>query len=137
MLALMARHYRLLAKALIAVAIIRIALYLSTYRKISRAIKLRQTSSASRTPAYLAVWAVQHASRVVPAASCLTRALALQYLLARDGQESIIRVGVAQTPARGFHAHAWVLQDENVLIGGNEEDLSRFTPIVDLPTKAA
>lgn len=79
-------------------------------------------------------WAVAHASRVVPAASCLTRALALQYLLARVGQNCVIRVGVAQSPEKGFQAHAWVLQGETVLIGGSEEDLSRFTPMVDLPT---
>jgi hypothetical protein len=83
-------------------------------------------------PDYLIVWGVVHAARYVPGASCLPQALALHYLLGRHGYPSMVRVGVANSPDKGFEAHAWVIRDGVVLIGGDTEELTRFTPIVDL-----
>ncbi|MBE2262957.1 MAG: lasso peptide biosynthesis B2 protein [Burkholderiaceae bacterium] len=50
--------------------------------------------------------------------SCLRQALLLQVLLARQGMDSQLRIGVRNSPDEGFGAHAWVERDGQVLIGG-------------------
>ncbi len=132
-IALLRRHWWLLIHSFAVLVIVRIALYLTTYRRIATHIVLRPHDGVERDPVYLLQWSVQHASRIVPQANCLTRALALQYMLARASHSSIMRVGVAQSLDKGFEAHAWILRGGKVLIGGNEEDITRFTPIADFP----
>jgi hypothetical protein len=51
--------------------------------------------------------AVRLASRLVPRATCLTQALALNHLLARHGHASTVQIGVRKHDGR-FAAHAWV-----------------------------
>lgn len=80
-------------------------------------------------------WAVHQGSKLVPRATCLTRALALQYLLARAGINSLVRVGVAGHHDGSFEAHAWLVANDRVLIGGDDEEISRFSPIADLYPK--
>jgi hypothetical protein len=66
-----------------------------------------------------AVWAIETASRHVPAiGTCLTQALALQVLLARTGCRSCLRIGVTKNADRTFIAHACLEKDGLVLIGG-------------------
>ncbi|MDT0577030.1 lasso peptide biosynthesis B2 protein [Croceicoccus sp. F390] len=125
------RHAGLLARSLIVVAVIRTALTLTSYRAVSRHILLRHTAQQRRSVPVI-VWGVKHASRIIPKAHCLTRALAVQYMLARQGDVSTVRVGVAQDAQGRVEAHAWALYDDQVLIGGFEEDIGRFTPIADL-----
>lgn len=129
------RHFGFLIFCLWLVLAIRVALTVSTYRSINRHIRVRDRADAAGRSPHLIVWGVVHASRLVPKASCLTRALAVQYLMAKSGHDSIIRVGVASTPDGRVEAHAWVLQGETVLIGGSEEGITRFKPIVDLPAR--
>ena len=126
------RHHRLLLVCFAVLVVVRAALYLTTYRKIAAAIGLHERQPVAGRPDYLIVWGVKQAARFVPGASCLTQALALQYLLGRHGYASVIRVGVANSSDQGFEAHAWVIREGRVLIGGDNEELARFTPIVDL-----
>lgn len=77
-------------------------------------------------------WAVERMAPLVPHASCLTQALTLRYLAAREGQECTIRIGVRQQQGKPFDAHAWVIAGGTVMIGGQEERIEDFTPIVDL-----
>jgi len=65
-------------------------------------------SAISGTSAQELFWAVRAASRRIPAATCLTQALALHKLLQSAGHSSRIEIGVTKTPERGFQAHAWV-----------------------------
>lgn len=54
---------------------------------------------------------VHRASRYVPGAACLARALTVQFLLARSGHRAQILVGVAPTAVPGtaaLRAHAWI-----------------------------
>jgi hypothetical protein len=76
------------------------------------------------------VWAVEVTSRHVPAATCLTQALATQVLLARWGYGSTLRIGVARETGQALKAHAWVERNGEVLIGGG--DLERYTQLPDL-----
>jgi hypothetical protein len=131
-IALAARHRWLLLTCFAVIVVVRVALCLTTYKRIAASIAVRDPQPEASRPDYLIVWGVIHAARFVPRASCLTQALAVQYLLGRNGDASVIRVGVANSPDRGFEAHAWVIKDGRVLIGGDNEEVARFTPIVDL-----
>lgn len=79
--------------------------------------------------------AVSRASRIVPAASCLTQALAAQLLLARAGQAARLRLGVARASTGALHAHAWLETSQGMLdvsaLGGTFAPLTvpdRSTP---------
>lgn len=78
-------------------------------------------------------WSVAAASRLVPGATCLTQALAGQRLLARHGLGSRVRIGVRPGPAGELLAHAWLLREERVLLGGAAA-LAEHHPIRDLTT---
>lgn len=131
-----ARHFGLLVRSFLVLVIVRIALYVTSYQRISKHVRVKGSGANACRPVYLIVWAVEHASKVVPRANCLTRALALQYLLGRYGHASMMRVGVSQSSGGSFEAHAWVLHDHTVIIGGTPEEISRYTPIVDLAAEA-
>lgn len=133
---LAARHFGLLVRSFFVLVIVRIALYVTSYHRIARHVRVKDRDANGCRPVYLIVWAVEHASKLVPRANCLTRALALQYLLGRDGHGSIMRVGVSQSSGASFEAHAWVLHDNMVIIGGTSAEIARYTPIVDLAAEA-
>lgn len=71
--------------------------------------------------------AVTRAATLVPAATCLTQALAGGYLIRRSGRDAVIHFGVARETA-GFKAHAWLESDGVVLIGGREADA--YLPLI-------
>jgi hypothetical protein len=48
----------------------------------------------------------------------LTQAVAAHALLTRAGYESCIEIGVAKPAGGRFEAHAWVVCDDIVVIGG-------------------
>lgn len=73
------------------------------------------------------VWAGRAAARRTPFATCLSSALALQRLLARNGHDSELHIGVAGK-AGEFAAHAWLERDGRILIG--EEERHRYTRLV-------
>jgi hypothetical protein len=112
--------------------IVRIAQTVTTYRNISKFIWLNKVDSSSSKPISALVWSIVQVAKVVPGSNCLTRALSLQYLLGRSGHDSTIRIGVSDSQSKGFEAHAWVIHDGYEIIGHLDEDISRFSPIVDL-----
>jgi hypothetical protein len=63
-------------------------------------------------------WAVMKVSRRVPGTTCLSEALALQHLLSESGHRSELIIGVNISHGR-FSAHAWLLFDDEILIGGD------------------
>jgi len=67
-------------------------------------------------------WAVQAAARHVPRATCLTQALAAQTWLKRRGFPADLHIGVARDSRKQFQAHAWVVSDGKVIIGGAEHE---------------
>ena len=83
------------------------------------------------------VWAIEAVSRRVPSASCLTQAVSAQLLLRRYGYSSELCVGVNRTATGSFRAHAWLLRDGKVLLGGDPTDytvLSGFQPRPSIPS---
>lgn len=133
-LALAWRHAGLLLHAVLAIAVIRLGLRLIRYQPLLRRI---ERARLARRPGnvHLAMWAIRHAARLVPGATCLTKALAGKYFCVRAGHPAVVRIGVQRRDGR-VAAHAWLVDDHDVLIGGQEEDLAGFTPLVDLRVAA-
>jgi hypothetical protein len=111
----------LLVGALVLVISIRLALWFlpfRTVRKLARRFaatrSLHDSPSASSLEKRIA--AVQLAARFVPAATCLTQAIAAQILLARAGHTPALRIGVL-TKSGHFKAHAWVECQGRIVIG--------------------
>lgn len=66
------------------------------------------------------VWAVRVASRCLPGATCLTQALAAHALLTQSGFPSQVEIGVAKDELRRLQAHAWVICQGKVVLGGQQ-----------------
>lgn len=67
------------------------------------------------------------ASRFVPRATCLVRALALQVLLARKGIPSRTHLGVQKTNSTQLAGHAWLECEGEILMGG--EAVGEIVPL--------
>lgn len=80
------------------------------------------------------VWAGRAAARRTPFATCLSSALALQRLLAANGHDSELHIGVAGDGG-AFAAHAWLERDGRILIG--EDDRARYTRLASWTTSPA
>lgn len=65
------------------------------------------------------VWSIEAASKRMKGTTCLSKALALQRLLAQNGHDSELRIGVDKA-AGLLTAHAWLVCRGQVLVGGAE-----------------
>lgn len=126
------RYIGLVIKCWCLVLVIRIFLSITSYKTILKQIQSVRRSPKNNRHPLLFVRAVKRASRFVPKASCLTQALAVKWLMARANQDCTLRIGVSPDPKTGMKAHAWVIHDGAVIIGGDEENFSTFRPITDL-----
>jgi Transglutaminase-like superfamily len=111
---------KLLVRAGITLATFRAALWLLPWSAVLRMLENEPADFEGFTVDRLA-WAVRNASRVVPRSTCLTQALALQYLLSRAGRLSSIHIGVAKERNGGFKAHAWVEHNGETILGSSGE----------------
>ena len=109
---------RLLLRAAIVVAIVRTALWLIPFAFVRRLVA-RTVAVPEQIPVERCVWAVKVTSRCLPRATCLTQALALQALLAREGRKSRVEIGVAKNTIGAFEAHAWVICENQIVMGGS------------------
>jgi hypothetical protein len=124
---------RRLIETILLVWAVRISLSSFGYAKTrNRFLKGRATEAFS--PDFIA-WSVQQASKVTPGATCLVQGLAVQYLLERSGFRSDLRIGARRRPDDKFEAHAWVVLDGRVVIGGTVEELATYGLLVDLPAQ--
>lgn len=120
------------AKCLAVLAGMRIALSAVGYAAIRRHMPRAEEREDSR------FWARQVARRIerlawfVPGATCLTQALALQFVLARTGHASILHIGVRKDAEGTFSAHAWVTCNDRVVLGQRGTHLADFTRIAEL-----
>jgi hypothetical protein len=107
---------RLLLEAFITLAVCRARLRAQNIEKL----QVWATRAGNSTIAVdRLAWAVEVASKRMPGATCLCRALALQRLLAKNGYGSELRIGVEKNDDR-FGAHAWLVRGGQVLIGASE-----------------
>ena len=97
--------------AMAAVTTVRLALWVLPFPTVSAACARSRPASAAPPPrpgvVAGVVTAVHRAARLVPNASCLTQALAAQWMLGRAGIAADLRFGAARGPA-GLAAHAWL-----------------------------
>lgn len=115
------------------VAATKLGLVILSYRTLRRWIPSRTAANpASIDELRRTGWGVRNAARLVPGATCLTQALAAQFLLARAGHRSQIRIGVAKDVDGEFLAHAWLISDGRVVVGGASRDLRRYASLADL-----
>ena len=98
--------------------------------------KTARVRHADRPPENRIAWAVIVASRYVPAATCLSQALAARILLEQHGYPARLCIGVARGERGQLEAHAWVESQGRVIVG-NSQDLSRYTPLPSLEMESA
>ncbi|TIL65439.1 MAG: lasso peptide biosynthesis B2 protein [Mesorhizobium sp.] len=118
-----------LARCVVVVAAVRLGLTLFSFNRVRRLVTgLDAREAASVADLRRVAWGVAAAARLVPHASCLTQALSGQYLLARQGNASRIRIGIAQDTGAELKAHAWLMSGNQIVLGGS---LAGFAHLVD------
>lgn len=122
---------RLLLKAACLLYAVRLGLWLLPFRAFRRLLAgsktaAVQTPKAEPLPAQRIVRLIEAASRFVPAATCLTQAIASLILLRQHGHSARLRIGVAKDQNGLLEAHAWVESGGRVIIG-RVPNLSRFS----------
>jgi len=120
----------LLFQAVLAMYLIRLSLALLSLRTVLRLTmtinwRCDQSLSADRI-----VRAVRSAARFVPGSSCLVQAFAAQALLVRHGYWPLLTIGVAKNECNQFGAHAWVVCENEVLIGSQQ--MANYTALLKL-----
>jgi hypothetical protein len=107
-----------------------------TVRQFLAKLSLPKPSSSKETSPDIEriAWAVAVASRYVPAATCLTQALAGQILLAQHGEPALLQIGVAKNEAGALQAHAWLESRGRIVIGASPE-LFRYTRLPSIEGK--
>lgn len=68
------------------------------------------------------------AARYVPRATCLVQALAGYIIFSKYGYHPTIKIGVLNDNGE-FEAHAWLEQDEKVVLGESEKDFQTILGI--------
>lgn len=114
-----------LRRAFLHVALVRFALWTCPFMAIKHFAAHARRRWPTDSPGRIA-WAVDAAANRIPRATCLTRAVALQILLAKTGQPSRVEIGVAKD-RESFGAHAWLVAGGDVLIGATEA--VRYRPL--------
>lgn len=79
-------------------------------RNVGKPLKLNEPQHIAST--------INRVARVIPGAKCLSRALAMQWILGRRGTDGIVHIGVAKSTNQAFQSHAWMTVHGIVLIGG-------------------
>jgi len=110
----------LVLQAVASLLVCRLGLYVFRFETLrgwsTRTKKTKKSVQISKL-----IWAVMVGTRTVPNSTCLIRALALSRLLAQNGYESRLHIGVKRTDGT-FEAHAWVEHDGRAVIDRGEAD---------------
>lgn len=118
-----------LAHCLLVVAAVRLGLTLFSYNRLRRMVtQLDAPHEAGIGALRRVAWGVAAAARLVPYASCLTQAISGQYILARQGNASKIRIGIERDTGTQLKAHAWLISGNHIVLGGS---INGFAHLVD------
>ena len=114
-------EFFLLLRAFVALCVAACTVHLLPYKVLlKRMDDINQFSSfrpSKRVPVEQLAVAVNRASRLLPGATCLTRAIAGCRLMMREGYPVRIQFGVARPVPEDFGAHCWVEIDGIPVIG--------------------
>jgi hypothetical protein len=119
LLSMQAADRTLLLQAAAALLICRIGLYLLRFESLQR-WATRVKKAKKPVPISKLIWAATAGTQIMPNSTCLVRALAASRLLAQNGHQSTLHIGVKRTDGL-FEAHAWVEYDGHTIIGSSEE----------------
>jgi hypothetical protein len=127
---------RVLATAVVAMGVIRVALAAIPLKRVIRWINADQSRSAG---AKLPSLDIQRAAlRIAQAGAfcplpttCLSRTLAAHMIMSRLGFSSVPRIGVS-TADGNFEAHAWLECQDGIVIGQKSPDGKTYMPVVSL-----
>ena len=97
-------------------------------RRFLRRIEPLFSLPAQVTVQQITAMVVCAARRCPLGSTCLTRALTAHLLLGRSGYESRLCIGVARGEQGNFESHAWLESNQQVILGGTEEDVNRYLP---------
>lgn len=125
----------LLLRSLLEVVSVRVMLTLVGYKNIPQARPVH-LASAKHAPNEIAS-AISRVARLVPGASCLTQAVAARKILALNGYASVIRIGVKPDASRRFLAHAWVIVDDKIVLGGDQHSLADFSVLTEFSVRSS
>ncbi|WP_435171510.1 lasso peptide biosynthesis B2 protein [Falsirhodobacter sp. 1013] len=134
-----ARQACLLLECLFTVVVVRCALSMRKNDMLRRRIAAHTVHSVAPNHRLAEIaWAVAAVARSVPKATCLTQATAGQWVLARRGFDSIVRISVPPlTDANGRIApHAWLMAGDTVVLGGTVDQYYRHRMLHDYPVRA-
>ncbi len=107
--------------------------------RILRATAERLPGSEGASPdrIHRIAWAVNAAgSRLLGSKPCLTQALVVQFLLWRHEVETELRIGVDKDGDGKLLAHAWVVWEGEVIIGGRLSEV-KYRKLPNLQDKLA
>ena len=125
---------RLLLRSILTLGAARLALWVLPFQVVRRLLtRPRQPVASPSVSSERISWALAHAIRVVPQATCLPQALAAEALLTRAHHPVALRIGVVKTPEGRLKAHAWVESGGRIVVGELTQGLSEYTPLPPLP----
>jgi hypothetical protein len=109
---------------------VRSALWLLPFDTVRRALAATAPDAPAAGRAEVARaqrigWAIERMGRRVPGGTCLTQALAADWLLRWFGHPTRVRFGAATDANGTFRAHAW-LESGGRIIVGNLPDLASY-----------
>jgi Transglutaminase-like superfamily len=112
-------------KSLFLLGTIRIMLWILPFQIIKIMIKhliiIPEKNNVHKISRKKLLAAVDFMSNYIPKATCLTRTLAAQILLARYHYKSNTIIGVSKNDGE-FEAHAWLESDNQIIFGKSETD---------------
>ena len=120
----------LIVRVAVLTVVMRGALVVVPFRRLVRYLERMPASRPPVPPTEQRriAWAVEAVGRrLLPRRPCLTQAFVAQYLLARRGVATTLRIGVAKDDA-ALEAHAWLEADGEVLVGGAASP-ERYAPL--------
>ena len=104
------------------VAATRVALWVLPYRRVD-ALTRPVVAPARRGARYAqsTAWAAERIGEALLGDKpCLTQALAARWMLARAGYASEVRIGGRRNDDGVFEAHAWLVSNGQVVVGGRQ-----------------
>lgn len=127
------RDRAVLARTILTLGAAKLAIWTLPF-PTSRRLLVRQRKSGPPTLTREQVrWAMAHAQRIIPGATCLPQALAAESLLARGGIDAEMQIGVMKTPAGQLTAHAWVESNGRIVVGDLPGGVGVYTRLPTLP----
>lgn len=96
-------------------------------------VEMRTKPVPNIRPVYISL-VVQRMAKFVPGALCLAQSIVAQRKLARLGLRTTIRIGVKSDDKAQLAAHAWLLLDDRIIMGGTAAQLREYEVLTDIKT---